>query len=141
MKGLETFVPNQDKNKKYLETPLKDMTSLKEIFSFTYSHLVKIAGTIDVTWFNERNMPCAFFEVEYSTDIYNSLNKYMELQDFNKRFKIVADKSRYRQFSSFINSTTYKPIYGRVGFLDYETISDYHTKLYALTEIRDVCPI
>lgn len=136
--GLKTFVPNQDKNKKYLETPLKNMTSLKEIFNFTYSHLVNRVSTIDVTWFNERNMPCAFFEVEHTTDIYKSLNKFMELQDFNTKLYIVADKFRYRQFYNFINSTTYKPILGRVNFRDYETISSYHTKLYAFAELRNV---
>jgi hypothetical protein len=32
MKGLQTYVPPQDKNHKFLEKPLKDMTSLDTIY-------------------------------------------------------------------------------------------------------------
>ena len=37
-------------------------------------------------------MPCAFYEVEHSTDMKNSLNKFYKLQDFRAKFYIVAAK-------------------------------------------------
>ena len=43
--------------------------------------------------------PCsaALFEIEYSTDFKNSLLKFLELQDFNVDFRVVADKKRESQ--------------------------------------------
>lgn len=69
LKHRDTFVPAQDKNRRFLETTLFDETTLKKIHPFTYSTIVDRAQTIDVLWFNERNMPEAAYEVEHSTDI------------------------------------------------------------------------
>ena len=41
---------------------------------------------MDVIWFNERKMPYRFYEVEHSTNISNSLDKFYELQDFRADF-------------------------------------------------------
>lgn len=75
-KGHSTFVPNQDKNKLYLDKSLKEVTSISDILEFTYPETLKRAKTIDVIWFNQRKFPSAFFEVEHSTDIQNSLLKF-----------------------------------------------------------------
>jgi len=83
LKNYKTHVPNQDKNKLFLEKPLKKVSSLEDIYEFSYPAIVRRANTIDVIWFNHRNLPYAFFEVEYSTDFQNSLGKYADLQDFN----------------------------------------------------------
>ncbi|MBN1213397.1 MAG: hypothetical protein JXA92_12555 [candidate division Zixibacteria bacterium] len=140
MRDFDTFVPHQDKNKKFLNTPLKKMVSLENIFEFTYSRLVKKAGTIDVSWFNARQLPHAFFEVEHTSGIYKSLIKFMYLQDFNTGFSIVADKVRYEEFLSIFNESIFDPIRGRVEFCDYEKIAEFHTKLHAFNKVRDVFP-
>ncbi len=92
LKGFETFLPNQDKNKLYLEHPLKDYSSLKEFYQFTNEDILSNVSTIDVCWFNERKFPNSVFEVEYTTDINNSLRKFLYLQDFNTEFQIVASE-------------------------------------------------
>lgn len=75
-----TYVPAQDKSRKFmgrqLLAELSDTTTLPD---FTYDNLKKKARTIDVIWFNERRMPSAFYEIEHTTDIKNSLSKFYEL--------------------------------------------------------------
>jgi hypothetical protein len=98
--------------------------------------LVRRAQTIDVTWFNPRKMPDTFFEVEHSTDIYNSLLKFVDLQDFNVNFWIVADQARKRDYDSRIASAAFQPIVARVRFVNYDTISEWHSKEYELATLE-----
>lgn len=136
VKKFETFVPAQDKNKKFLNQRLADFSTLDNFYNFSYERLLKRARTIDVSWFNERKLPNAFFEVEHSTDIQNSLLKFLEFQDFRIRFFIVADQSRQREFESKINYQAFKPIHQDVEFLNYERLSEWHTKVIAASAIE-----
>lgn len=77
---------------------------------------------MDVIWFNERNMPNSFFEVEHSTDIQNSVTKFCDLQDFHSRFLIVAPKKRKEQFDKVMGRTAFKEVKERVAFHSYENI-------------------
>lgn len=123
-RGFDTFVPDQDKNKRFANTTLKEVRSLDAIPSFSYSDFVHRSSTIDVIWFNERKMPCHFFEVEHSTDIQNSLLKFFDLQDFYSRMFIVADKNRKEEYERKIHYQAFKPLVenNRIQFLDYETL-------------------
>lgn len=136
LRKFNTFIPNQDKNKKYLERPLREFATIEKFYSFTYDHIVDRASTIDVSWFNERNFPQALFEIEYSTDFKNSLLKFLELQDFNVDFRIVADKRREKQFNSTMTFTAFKNIENRVKFLPYDVVSELHTKTIELSLIE-----
>ena len=111
-RGFDTFVPDQDKNKRFANTTLKEVRSLDAIPPFSYSDFVYRSSTIDVIWFNERKMPCHFFEVEHSTDIQNSLLKFFDLQDFYSKMFIVADikrKEEYKRKITGLNSWIMKP--------------------------------
>ena len=136
LRKFNTFIPNQDKNKKYLERPLKEFATIERFYNFTYDFIVDRASTIDVSWFNERNFPQALFEIEYSTDFKNSLLKFLELQDFNVDFRIVADKKREKQFNSSMTFTAFKKIENRVKFLPYDVVSELHTKTIELSLIE-----
>jgi hypothetical protein len=94
MRHKETFVPLQDKNRPFMQGTLASVTTVPAMYKFTYDETLRKAQTVDVVWFNERNMPDAFFEVENSTDMLNALSKFVQLQDFAGRFFIVADASR-----------------------------------------------
>ncbi len=122
LKGFQTFVPQQDKNRTYVGKPLKDIRTLQEMPSFSYDELVKRSSTIDVLWFNSRLMPNSFFEVEHSTDIQNSLLKYFDLQDFFVRMFIVADKNRRAEFEQKRNYKAFEEISSRVHLLTYESL-------------------
>ena len=135
LKKFKTYLPNQDKNKKFIEKSLDDLRTIKEIPHFTYQKLVQRSSTIDVIWFNSRLMdetllmPTSFFEVEHSTDIQNSLLKFNDLQDFAARMIIVADESRKREFDTKIKSSAFNEIRNKVEFLEYEAL----TKMYEYT--------
>ena len=122
MKHYTTYVPAQDQNRKFIEKPLKDICSTVHIPAFSYKELTDRASTVDVIWFNERNMPDTFFEVEHSTDIQNSITKFCDLQDFNSRFLIVAPQNRKEQFDKVISRTAFKDVKKRVSFSSYESI-------------------
>ena len=129
MNKFQTYVPPQDKNRLFLEKPLKELISLKEIYQFTYPEILRKAITIDVIWFNERKLPHSFFEVEHSTDIQNSLTKFFELQDYFSRFFIVADESRRKQFNAIVEKSIFSSIKNRVHFADYENIVNQHSNM------------
>lgn len=128
MHNYKTYVPNQDKNKKFLEKRLCELTTEHELPCFTYEEIVRRARTVDVIWFNERKMPYRFYEVEHSTNITNSLDKFYELQDFRADFYIVADESRRRQFDSLIERNIYSSIRNYVRFFNYENLVNQYSK-------------
>ena len=122
LRKFDTYVPPQDKNKLFLEVKLSEITTMDKIYEFTYPDILRKAKTVDIIWFNERKMPCAFYEIEHSTDIKNSLNKFYELQDFRAKFYIVAAGERKQQFDDIINSSIYSPIKNIVNFVDYDAL-------------------
>lgn len=137
IKGFQTFVPNQDKNKLFLSKPLGEISTLKTIYPFSYENFIKRARTIDVIWFNGRKMPSSFFEVEHSTDIYNSLIKFSDLEDFHSNFCIVADLARKREFEAKISSNVFQELKKRTSFMSYEELSEIHTNTYKLMKSQE----
>lgn len=121
-----TYIPSQDKNRMFLDKHLGDVADTCMLPSFTYDRLLRKARTVDVIWFNERQMPSEFYEVEHTTDIKNSLSKFYELQDFFSMFYIVADVCRKEEFRDKINVSMFRSIKSRVHFLDYDRIVAMH---------------
>ena len=136
MNKFDTFVPAQDKNRFFLEKPMKELASLKEIYDFTYPEILRLAKTIDVIWFNERRLPYSFFEIEHTTDMKNSLEKFFELQDYFARFFIVASVSRKKQFDELLSKSIFKSIRNRIDFADYENIVKQHSKMTELSMVE-----
>lgn len=128
-KGFKTFIPTQDKNKPYTQKKLGDISTLPKMYDFTYTEVLRRAQTIDVAWLNSRKYPDSFFEIEHSTDIYNSLIKFVELQDFRVKFYIVADNRRKSEFENKISQNAFSSIKPHVKFLDYDSVSELHTKV------------
>ncbi len=129
LKHYETAVPAQDKNKPFLTRKLLEVTTLSQPYEFTFPEILGKAKTVDVSWFNARRFPVAFFEVEHTTDIYNSLRKYVEFQDFRVEFWIVADEARQAEFDSKRKAAAFAPIQNAVRFLSYDALSEWHSKL------------
>lgn len=136
LKGFTTYIPAQDKNKNFLGKKLGDVTTVKALLPFGYESILRKARTIDTIWFNERKMPKSFFEIEHSGDIQNSLLKFVELQDFNTDMHIVADVSRFREFRAKLNLSAFQSIQNRVKFLEYNKVSDWHSRAYELAVIE-----
>jgi hypothetical protein len=137
IKGFETFVPNQDKNRLFLNKPLGKIASIQKIYDFSYEAFVQRSKTIDVIWFNQRKMPSSFFEVEHSTDIYNSLIKFSDLKDFYSSYCIVADFARKREYEKKISASVFRELKHRVSFMSYEQLSEIHTNSYKLAMAQE----
>lgn len=136
LQTYKTFVPSQDKNRFYLGKRLSEITTISDMYEFSYEHIKRIAQTIDVTWFNERKMPANLFEIEHSTPISNSLLKFVELQDFHSNFYIVADEVRRKEFEAKLSLEAFKPVNKRVGFWSYDNVAELHSKTTELTAIK-----
>ena len=119
---FKTFVPAQDKGNLFIDKKLGEITDTTELPDFTYEELKKRARMVDVIWFNERNMPSDFYEVEHTTNIKNSLSKFYELQDFNAGFYIVADARRKKEYEDKLHVSMFAPIEKRVKFLNYSQV-------------------
>lgn len=128
-RNSSTYVPPQDRHKLFLDRKLGDLSDHKIIPQFTFETLLRKARTIDVIWFNERNMPTHFYEVEHTTDIKNSLSKFYELQDFFSSFYIVANRHREKEFKDKINASIFSPIKSRVEFISYDKVASLHSNL------------
>lgn len=129
LQKLTTYVPPQDRNRTFLKKPLGTITTAPTLYPFSHDEIIRFARTVDVIWFNERNMPHAFIEVEHSTDIYNSLRKFVELQDFYADFTIVAPETRKKEFEDKTSATSYREIRDRVKFWGYDDVSRRHANL------------
>jgi hypothetical protein len=133
---LQTYSPNQDKNKKYTNSTLGQMRTLQNLPKFSYEDMVQRSSTIDVIWFhssyNSLLMPDSFFEVEHSTDIQNSLLKFVDLKDFNVKMVIVADKKREDEFNKKMEYMGFETLRKekKVRFLSYDSLIDnYHSQV------------
>lgn len=132
IKKLETYVPAQDKNRKFIDNrTLAEMSTLQSIPNYSYNNIVSRSATVDVIWFNERKMPHTFFEVEHSTDIQNSLVKFNDLRDFHSRMVIVADLKRKKEYESKIRYSSFDELIRekRVSFLSYDELNKQYERL------------
>jgi len=136
IKGFQTYIPPQDKNKKFLNKYLKEIADIEIIYEFSYTEIVRRAKTVDVIWFNERKMPSSFFEIEHSTDFQNSLLKFDDLQDFYSDFYVVSSINRKKEYLDKINRNAFKRIRDRIKFVNYEYISNLHARSIELYNLR-----
>lgn len=138
LQNHKTFVPKQDANRRFLNGKLGEAATLSDFPLFTYDRVLRKGRTVDVSWFNERGFPLAFYEVEHSTDIYNSLLKFVEFQDFRVKFYIVADAVRRNEYEDKSNQSAFKSIRGLVDFLDYERLSALHSRQSELSALQNL---
>lgn len=129
LQNYTTFVPAQDKHRLYLGTELGKLAHSTIIPQFTYDVLLRKAKSIDVVWFNCRNMPSHFYEIEHTTDIKNSLSKFYELQDFHAKFCIVADIRRKEEYEDKLQNSIFNDIQNRVKFIPYDKVIHLHTNI------------
>ena len=121
-RGYKTYLPAQDRNRNFVSRTLGDVCSTTTLPEFGYQDFIHRARTVDVIWFNRRGMPAELFEVEFSTDMLNSLSKFHELRDFYAQFTIVAPPHRQSHFSDRIRMDTFHEIRRRVTFMGTDKI-------------------
>lgn len=128
LRGLQTYVPRQDRSRKYLGRKLGDLATLEHIYPFTYESIVRRAATADVVWFNNARLPVEIIEVENTTDMNGALLKFTALDAFHAVFRIVAPPIRQREFQDKVSQTAFTCIRDRVTFSSYEHVSQLHAK-------------
>ena len=138
IQGYQTFSPDQDKNKDFLGNTLGETRTLEKIYPFGYAETIRRARTVDVIWFNRRNMLHSVFEVEHSTDFTNGLSKYIALQDFHTEFYVVASPNKEAQFKNKISRDEYLPIKCRVKFMSYKNLVKKHEKQMRIKQFKDL---
>ena len=121
-RDYNTYVPAQDRNRTYGNEKLGEICGTTRLPNFGYQQFVRRARTVDVIWFNRRDMPTNLFEVEFSTDMLNSLTKFNELRDFYTQFSIVAPPHRKSHFEDRIDMDTFHEIRRRVTFISTDQI-------------------
>ena len=129
-----TYIPPQDKHRLFFDRPLGEVADTAELPPFTYPELLRRAKTIDVVWFNARRMPAAFYEVEHTTDIKNSLSKFFELQDFHANFFIVADEHRRAEYDEKLSASMFTPLVQRISFLAYDRVARMYEGMSKVSE-------
>ncbi|MDQ5837995.1 MAG: hypothetical protein M3379_14565 [Acidobacteriota bacterium] len=137
LKKYETFVPHQDKNRSFHSRKLLELASLKSLPAFTHPRLLNRARTVDVSWFHKREMPYVFFEVEHSTDFRNSLQKFVEFQDFRVKLRIVADDKRRGEFESRLAENVFAPIRTETEFISYANLSRWYKVTLEASALED----
>ena len=121
-RDYNTYVPAQDRNRAYGNQKLGEICGTTKLPNFGYQHFIRRARTVDVIWFNRRDMPANLFEVEFSTDMLNSLAKFNELRDFHTQFSIVAPPHRKHHFEDRVGMDTFHEIRRRVTFISTDHI-------------------
>ena len=127
-RNYKTYAPSQDGNRNFGSQKLRDVCAITRLPSFSYSEFMRRARTVDVIWFNRREMPAAMFEVELSTDMLNSLTKFNELRDFYTQLRIVAPAHRKAHFEDRIAMDTLHEIRSRVKFVSIGELEEKYTR-------------
>lgn len=127
-RNYKTYVPAQDRNRTFGNQRLGDVCDTTSLPKFGYPNFMRRARTVDVIWFNRREMPEKMFEVEMSTDMLNSLTKFNELRDFYTQLKIVAPAPRRSHFTDRIEMDTFHEIRGRVKFLELNALENMYIR-------------
>lgn len=137
IRKFHTFVPAQDKNKNFLgNQKLGSLATTTKIYPFCYPNIINKTRTIDVVWFNSRKLPDALFEIEHSTDIKNSLTKFVELQDFRTKMFIVADEKKERLFNNIASLNAFSAIKDYVKFISYNNLANWYSKSCEISAIE-----
>jgi hypothetical protein len=137
LKNLQTYSPNQDRKKMFGNKTLSEIRTLQEIPQFSYNEFTNRSKTVDTIWFRDTKgflMPHSYFEVEHSTDIQNSLLKYVDLRDFSAKKYIVADRKRKPEFEQKMNFTAFKDLKNQILFFAYDELEKHYKQHLELSD-------
>lgn len=111
---------------------LEHLSAIDSLPNFGHEILMSEARTVDVVWMNRRNMPAAWYEVEMTTDMIRSLQKFHELQDFHAAMHIVAPKARERELHGKLKKDIFYDIRKRVNFQSTEKLMTIYQSMKAI---------
>lgn len=107
---------------------LGNIATISKVPLFTYKQIIAKIRTIDVIWFNERGFPHSVFEVEHSTNFRGALTRFSDLQDFNVKFRCIAEETRRKKYEKELQGAAFRSIRDRCEFYSYEDVKyEYDT--------------
>jgi len=121
MLGFKTYT--SDESKKCGDFELGSKTTLKRE-NLPYADKLK---TIDVVWYKPPYFK--LFEVVLTTDMRNSLVKFIEVADLNAEYFIIAPSTNKNKFEKALTSVAFDKIRDRTKFISIEELS----KIYETT--------
>jgi hypothetical protein len=121
MLGFKTYT--SDESKKCGDLELGSKTTLKRE-NLPYADKLK---TIDVVWYKPPYFK--LFEVVLTTDMRNSLVKFIEVADLNAEYFIIAPSTNKNKFERALTSVAFDKIRDRTKFISIEELS----KIYETT--------
>jgi hypothetical protein len=132
MLGYDTYVA--DPSKTYMNKPLGDSATLKEIPQFTYQRLLDTVKNIDVIWFEEE-FPKFCFEIEHTTGVTLGLLRLYQIRKLtDAKFFVIAPEEIISKFQTEISKDPFHQIRERYIFRSYRQLADmfecaliYHT--------------
>jgi len=132
-KGFDLWYPDSDKLK--IDNKIVDYSKIRKNLPTFNFEIDNIISEIDVIWM-QNSKPVSFFEVEHSTDIYRSLLKFCELQDFYTKYFVVADTVRKRDYEEKVSATAFSPIQNRIKFMSYDQLSEWHERSFQVVNVE-----
>jgi len=130
MLGFKTYV--SDESKKCGNIELGSKTTLKREI-LPYADKLK---TIDVVWYK----PTYFklFEVVLTTDMRNSLVKFVDTADLNAEYFIIAPSTNKNKFERTLTSAAFDKIRDRTKFISIEELSKIYETTIQWRKIIDI---
>jgi hypothetical protein len=118
MLGFKTYT--SDESKKCGDLELGSKTTLKRE-NLPYADKLK---TIDVVWYKPPYFK--LFEVVLTTDMRNSLVKFVEVADLNAEYFIIAPSTNKNKFERVLTSVAFDKIRDRTKFISIEELGKIH---------------
>jgi len=126
LSGFETYTP--DRAKEWRGKSLGGLATVTRIPEFTYQHLIRVVGKIDIIWF-QQGFPHSCFEVENSTIVRDGLHREFQIaQATNAKFFIVGPDEQRARYEREIETEPYRAIKGRYRFLSYKELIELYER-------------
>lgn len=135
--GYDTYTPSLDRTKEAYGEKLADYCSLDSVPSRFLGDSDKIAGQIDVIWFEE-DIPKHAFEVEHTTKFNSGFTRLVQLQPLQTRLNIVSSNKNYPLFEKFINSAAFYRYKDDFFFRNYKQVESFFKSVSEFEKIRQV---
>ncbi len=131
--GYETSAAINDAKKKFMNTPIEEVATIKE-FQRNVFHpkVVEIVSHIDVLWFGgdtDMLVPEFAFEVEHTTDVTKGLGRLLDLHRSGQRTRlfIILPIDKMGKFDKEIGRSLFRDIKGICRARTYEPLINLYT--------------
>jgi len=133
--GYDTYVA--DPSKKYKDTTLGNLATLKEIPEFILRRLLDTVKNIDVIWFEEE-FPKYCFEIEHTTGVTMGLLRLYQIRKItDAKFFIIAPQNILSKFRTEISKDPFHQMRKRFIFRSYSQLVEMFEQANKYHQLKD----